>query len=386
MAEGGKALAAQGRGLWSDILLPMWQRLASAIPGVAKALLILLIFWIVAVLVGAGVRKGLGLTRLDDRAVEDWGLGGMLETSEGKARSLEGTAGSLVKWFILLFGFVAFFQALDLAMVAGPLQGIVAEIVGVVPNLLQAGLILLVYWIVASLLRLGVSRGLGAVGFDDKAARFIPEREVKGETVRPSGLVGKLVFYVVLLFGLPPFLDALGQRALVAPLGGDAREDAGVSPERGGGGSDLLPRPHHRDDRSRDRDQLPGRRRRRRGSQAIGTGRVGREAEDLGDCRFCQLLLHHRSSDRRGGRQPRHSCRLRTGDGNPGDSAGGRPVALRGRYRHGRRLLPGADRLANRRVVSRGRRLRPFAREARVGFPALGLPEGEALGRCRPAS
>lgn len=219
MAEGGKALAAEGRGLWSEILLPLWQRLASAIPGVAKALLVLLIFWIVALLAGAGVRKGLGLTGLDDRAVKDWGLGGMLETSEGKTRSLEGTAGSLVKWFILLFGFVAFFQALDLAMVAGPLQGIVTEIVGVVPNLLKAGLILLVYWIIASLLRLGVSRGLGAVGFDDKAARFIPEREVKGETVRPSGLIGKLVFYVVLLFGLPPFLDALGQRALVAPLG-----------------------------------------------------------------------------------------------------------------------------------------------------------------------
>lgn len=219
MAEGGKGLVAQGRGLWSEILLPLWQRLAAAIPGVAKALLVLLIFWIVGILAGAGVRKGLGLTRLDDRAVEDWGLGGMLETSEGKARSLERMAGSLVKWFILLFGFVAFFQALDLAMVAGPLQGIVAEIVGVVPNLLKAGLILLVYWIIASLLRLGVSRGLGAVGFDDRAARYLPEREVKGKMVRPSGLAGRLVFYLVLLFGLPPFLDALGQRALVAPLG-----------------------------------------------------------------------------------------------------------------------------------------------------------------------
>ncbi len=218
MAAGGKSLADQGRGLWSDILLPLWQRLASAVPGVVKAVLVLLIFWVVAVLVGAGVRKALGMTRLDDRAVEDWGLGGMLTTAEGKRRSLEGSAGSLVKWLILLVGFVAFFQALDLAMVAGPLQGIVSEIVGIVPNLLQAALILLVVWIIASLLRLVVSRGLGAVGFDEKAARFIPEREVKGETVRPSGLIGKVVFYVVLLFGLPPFLDALGQRALVSPL------------------------------------------------------------------------------------------------------------------------------------------------------------------------
>ena len=218
LAEGGRSLAEQGRGLWSEILMPLWQRLASAVPGVAKAVLVLLIFWVVAVLVGAGVRKALGMTRLDDRAVEDWGLGGMLTTSGGKTRSLEKSAGTLVKWFILLVGFVAFFQALDLAMVAGPLQGIVTEIAGVVPNILQAAVILLVFWVIASLLRLVVTRALGAVGFDEKAARFIPEREVKGEVVRPSGLVGKVVFYVVLLFGLPPFLDALGQRALVSPL------------------------------------------------------------------------------------------------------------------------------------------------------------------------
>jgi small-conductance mechanosensitive channel len=36
--------------------------------------------------------------------------------------------------------------------------------------------------------------------------------------VGPSDAVGRLLFYVVLLFGIPPFLQALGQEALVQPL------------------------------------------------------------------------------------------------------------------------------------------------------------------------
>ena len=36
--------------------------------------------------------------------------------------------------------------------------------------------------------------------------------------VGPSGLIGRLVFWVVLLFGLPQFLQSLGQEAAVAPL------------------------------------------------------------------------------------------------------------------------------------------------------------------------
>ncbi len=218
LERGGRGAVEQGRSLWRDALIPIWDRIAAALPGVVKAVVVLLIFWIVAVSAGAGVRKLLGLTRLDDRAATEWGLAGLLRAKDGTARSIEAVAGTFVKWVILLFGFVAFFQALDLSMVAGPLEGIIDRIVGIVPNLLQAAVILFAYWVVATLLRMLVSRGLGAVGFDERVGRYIPKREIKGEEVGPSALVGRLAFYLVLLFGLAPFLDALGQRALVAPL------------------------------------------------------------------------------------------------------------------------------------------------------------------------
>ncbi len=218
MVGGASEVAQQGKRVWYDNLRPMWDRFLAAAPGLIKALLVLFAFWIAAILVSAGVRKLLGMTNLDEKAARDWGLGDMMEGKDGEARSLAGIVAGAVKALILLFGFVAFFDALDLNMVAGPLQGILDKIAEAVPSLLYAFLILAVYWIIGTLLKMGATKGLEAVGFDARAERFMKPREVDGVRIGPSAMIGRLLFYVVLLIGIPPFLDALGQQALVAPL------------------------------------------------------------------------------------------------------------------------------------------------------------------------
>ncbi|MBN1270556.1 MAG: mechanosensitive ion channel [Kiritimatiellae bacterium] len=215
---GTTGVVQQGRKLWQEAVMPMFQRTATALPGVIKAIVLLLAFWIIARLAGAAVTKLLGMTQVDNKAVKEWGLQGMVEGPHGEKRSIEKILGSVVKWVILLFGFVAFFNALNLPMVAGPLQNVVDKIVGVVPNLLKAAVILLAYWVVGTLVKLGVSKGLKAIKFDERTGKYLQPREVKGEMVGPSDATGRLLFYVILLFGIPPFLQALGQEALVGPL------------------------------------------------------------------------------------------------------------------------------------------------------------------------
>lgn len=216
---GGAGVRDQGRKIWTEALLPMWQRFASALPVILKALLVLGIFWVAAWLLGAATTKLLSMTTLDERAARDWGLEKLLEAKDGgEATSINELGGSIVKWVVLLFGFLGFFNTLNLNMVASPLQGMLDSIFGAIPSLIKAFVILLVYWIVASVLKLGVTKGLGAVGFDTRAEKYFPPRKIKDEVVPASGVVGRLAFYVVLLFGIPPFLDALGQQALVGPL------------------------------------------------------------------------------------------------------------------------------------------------------------------------
>ncbi len=215
---GTQGVADEGRRMWNEALVPMWERFAAALPVILKALLVLAIFWVVAMLLGAGTTKLLSMTTLDERAVRDWGLEKFLQNEQGETASINELGGKVVKWVVLLFGLVAFFDTLDLTMVAGPLQGILTTIFSAIPALLKAFVILLAYWIVATLLKMGATKGLSAVGFDRRAERYFPPREIKGEMVPASGMAGRLLFYVVLLFGIPPFLDALGQESLVTPL------------------------------------------------------------------------------------------------------------------------------------------------------------------------
>ncbi len=213
----------QTRSLWDQVMLPMWQRVAGAIPDLAKALTVLFVFWLVAMFAGATVRRLLTLTRIDDRAAADWGLGEALVREDGTKRSISGIGGTVVRWTVLLFGLVAFFQSIELPMVADPLQNVADRIIGVIPNLLQAVAILLVYWALASVVKVGLRRLLAMVRFDERfAARPGNENAADGEVAngRVSEQIERFGFYVVLLFGLGPFLQSLGQQSLVSPLNG----------------------------------------------------------------------------------------------------------------------------------------------------------------------
>ncbi len=219
MTRGATGVAEQSEQLWHQALLPMWQRMAQAIPSLAKALLVLLIFWLVAMILGRVVRRLLQLTKIDDKAAKDWGLAGLLNQGEGaEPLSIAEVAGRLVKWTILLFGLVAFFQALDLNMVAEPLQNVAGSITGIIPSLLEALVILIAYWVVASLVKIGLTKLLTIAKFDQRSGKYLVKDVDDQEATSPTVTIGRLAFYLVLLFGLPPFLEALGQTALVRPL------------------------------------------------------------------------------------------------------------------------------------------------------------------------
>ncbi len=123
--SGTQTVVGQTKSLWRETVGPALERTSGALPSLIKAVILLIAFWIAALVVGSATTKILKITKLDNKAAKDLGLEKLLQKPDGTQRSLESLAGKLVKWLILLFGFVAFFNALNLQMVAGPLQNII---------------------------------------------------------------------------------------------------------------------------------------------------------------------------------------------------------------------------------------------------------------------
>ncbi len=180
------------------------------IPNLVGALIILVVGWLVAIVVAAAVRGGLRRTGLSNR-LASWTTG-----EEAKAGEVEGWIGKGVQYLIMLFVLVAFFQALGLTLITEPLNRLLGQVFQFAPQLLGAGLLLLVAWIVASVLRLLIARGLAAARLDERLGS-----QVGGEEGRPMPLSQSLadaVYWLVFLLFLPAILGALALEGLLQPV------------------------------------------------------------------------------------------------------------------------------------------------------------------------
>ena len=108
----------------------------------------------------------------------------------------------------------AILDALALEGLLVPVQSLVDGLLGFLPNILAAGLILTVGWFVAKLVRRIVTNLLAAVGVDRLGARTGMGQVLGSMTI--SGLLG-LVVYVLIL--LPVLVSALNAMALDAVTG-----------------------------------------------------------------------------------------------------------------------------------------------------------------------
>ena len=194
-----------------EMLGPSVQRTATALPSLLFGLVILVVGYVVAKVTAGLVNRALVRTNLDRRTGEALGL-----TKPGAPEAVRSVAARMTFWVIMLFVWIGFFNEVGLTLVAEPLRGVADAIARVAPSVLHAGLIFVVAWVLAGLLRWLVVKTLTRLEVERRFGHFfVPEG------TEPRGLsqsMGTLTFYVVLLLAVPPFLAALGQSALVAPL------------------------------------------------------------------------------------------------------------------------------------------------------------------------
>jgi TRAP-type mannitol/chloroaromatic compound transport system permease small subunit len=211
------------------------QTLWSYLPSALGALGVLLGGWLVALIGSAIACRVLRRTTIDDRIASlIWGD----EEVEAGRVDVERWAGKAVYYLIMLFVVVAFLQALNLTIVAEPINQLLNQVLSYLPLLLGAGVLLLVAWVAARALKFVVVRLLRTAKLDERLSSQADLEEP--DQFEISTTLGNVIYWLVFLLFLPAVLGALGLEGLLDPVQGMVDEILGVLPNILGAGLILV--------------------------------------------------------------------------------------------------------------------------------------------------
>ena len=180
-----------------DPLRDMVTKVLDMLPNVFAALIIGGIGWIVATVlknIVSNLSRTAGIDNFGARA----GLGESMQLSR--------IVGMLVFLVIFLPSLISALDALKVEAISGPATDMLAMIMLAVPNIIAAGLILAVTWLVASFASKLLAGLLAAIGFDTLPARINLGHAF--EKTPASTFVGRVVMFFAMLFAT---VEAAGQ-------------------------------------------------------------------------------------------------------------------------------------------------------------------------------
>jgi len=189
-----------------NILSKILEEVGSYIPELLGALVILIVGWLIALILSNLVRSVLKRTELDNKIVS-WVTG-------EKAPNVEEGTGRIIFWLIMIFVLIAFFQALGLTLVTDPLNQLMNQILLYIPQLFGAGILLLIAWIVATVLRMIITKVMGAAKVDERVGSQVKDKQA----VPLTKTIGDVVYWLIFLLFLPAVLGALNLQGLLDPV------------------------------------------------------------------------------------------------------------------------------------------------------------------------
>lgn len=176
-------------------------KLIGYLPSLIAGTVLAVLAWFIATVMRKLAAKALAATTIDDRLASSAGM-------EPMSQNLA----NVLFWLVILLFLPAVLSAYQVHGLLEPVEAMMAKALAMVPNIFAAGLIALVGWLVARVLRGLVTNLLGAAGLD----RLAHSAGV-AEKVSLSRLIGTLVFIFVFVPSLVAALDALALKAIAGP-------------------------------------------------------------------------------------------------------------------------------------------------------------------------
>ena len=180
---------------------------------IVTAIAILVVGWIVAGVL-SNIVGGLFKKTNFDNKIASWVTG-----SQEQAQNLpvEKWISSVVFWIIMIFVLIAFFDKLKLTAVSEPLNAFLTEITSFLPNIAAALIWLGIAWLVATVAKLAVSRGLKTFGLDDRLNQQVSDGQAESQ-MDVSDTIANAIYWLIFLLFLPVILEALQLQIALQPV------------------------------------------------------------------------------------------------------------------------------------------------------------------------
>ncbi len=189
---------------------------------VGKALALLIGGWVVAHIVAAIVRSALRKTSIDNK-IAAWFAG----AERMEKVDLEAAVGKIFFYLVMLFALVAAFEALQLTVVTEPLRALLRQVMEYAPRLFSAGILLGVAWLIATGVKLVVSKAISASKFEK---RVMEEAGEQGGQKPVSETIGEALYWFIFLLFLPGILGTLSLAGMMQPVQAMMNEVIGFLP------------------------------------------------------------------------------------------------------------------------------------------------------------
>jgi len=206
-----------------EVLTKLYETVGAYVPNLIGALAILVVGWIVALIVSAVVKGVLRKSTLDEK-IGGWVFG---EDREKRIDVASGV-GKGVYYIVILFVLVAFFQALGITLITEPINSLLNRVFEFAPRIVGAGILLLLAWVLASVMRIVLTRVLRVGKIDERFGGQAGLEESKAPPLSRS--LGEAVYWLIFLLFLPAILSSLALEGLLDPVRGMTDKILGFVP------------------------------------------------------------------------------------------------------------------------------------------------------------
>jgi len=192
---------------WDNIIEPFqgfFEILIAYLPTILAVLILLLLAWILAKVLRAGIRKLIRASGIDKR------LGKGLDPQDESQYPVAQGAGTAVFWIVWILFILAILQVLGVEGLFDSIVVMFERIFAAIPLILGAIVVLVVFYFVGRLLAKLVTKFLTRVRFDELPVKLGLAKEPTEGAGSPSNVVGYIVMVFIMLFAIMMAADLLG--------------------------------------------------------------------------------------------------------------------------------------------------------------------------------